>query len=289
MSGFGVGDEDRNRFVEHIETAYVQGRLGAADRELRLSRALSAASLGELEALTRDLQVPGTPEVAEPRPAPHVAPHRPAPRPVRSGRLLATVVIAVVGLLGLGIASTLLATFSSSVDESSGESESESAPAVPVEGSGDGQAQGARFEMVPDRVRNFLRRYESKFGTRDSYSLVLYPTRAIVQVPVRGPQPRYERWSYDGTWQRNAEATAVMSPAEIVDLRAVDVGRLFANIVTAGRTLRVQGGELTHVVVHHWRNEPASVNIYIGNSFNESGYLRTTPSGVEIRRYPYRS
>ncbi len=29
------------------------------------------------------------------------------------------------------------------------------------------------------------------------------------------------------------------------------------------------------------------LNIYIGNGFNETGYLGTTPSGRVVRRVPY--
>lgn len=58
MVSFWAKDADRDRFVERIEAAYVDGQLGAADRELRVGRALSAETLDELETLTRDLQLP---------------------------------------------------------------------------------------------------------------------------------------------------------------------------------------------------------------------------------------
>ena len=155
-----------------------------------------------------------------------------------------------------------------------------SVPAVPF----DGDVQGRPFEMLPGQVRIFLQLYEAEFGTLDSYSVVFYPTRVIVQVPVRGEGSRYERWSYDGTWQRHSEASAVTGPAEIVDLGALGVTRLIINIATAKRTLRVQGGELSRVAVHRWRGEKPSVTIYIGNTSSERGFLRTTLSGTRIVR-----
>src|SRR5687768_2659438 len=78
MRGFRAKDEDRDRFVELIEAAYVDGQIGAEDRELRVSRALSAATLDELEALTRDLQRPPGHDVVRPSP---VAPAPSAARP----------------------------------------------------------------------------------------------------------------------------------------------------------------------------------------------------------------
>ena len=42
MGDFRAKDADRDRFVELIEAAYVDGQLGDADRDLRVGRALSA-------------------------------------------------------------------------------------------------------------------------------------------------------------------------------------------------------------------------------------------------------
>ena len=58
MRGFRAKDADRDRFVELIEAAYVDGQLNSADRDLRVGRALSAETIDELQTLTRDLQLP---------------------------------------------------------------------------------------------------------------------------------------------------------------------------------------------------------------------------------------
>lgn len=42
MSGFRARNADRDRYVDIIESAYVDGQLGDEDRELRVSRALTA-------------------------------------------------------------------------------------------------------------------------------------------------------------------------------------------------------------------------------------------------------
>ena len=39
--------------------------------------------------------------------------------------------------------------------------------------------------------------------------------------------------------------------------------------------------------MNRWFDDRAAVNIYIGNQFNESGYLKTTPSGEVVRAFPY--
>ena len=276
MRGFRAKDADRDRFVELIEAAYVDGQLGAQDRELRVSRALSAETLDELKALTRDLQVP----------AGAVAPDVVSATPARSrmtGQLLAFLALVVV-LLAVGAVSLLVYAGGGESDSatSSGTAvEVESAPAEP-------QVAAARpFRMEPAQVRAFLRSYEEQFDTLDAYEAGFYPARVGLQVPVRGTRPRFERWSYDGGWRQDTEAAAVRPPRPVVDLGELDVRRMFANIDSARRTLGVQGGELSHVLVNTWTEDRPTVNIHISNSFGESGYLKTTMSGEVVRGYPY--
>ena len=277
MRGFRAKDEDRDRFVELIEAAYVDGQIGAEDRELRVSRALAAETLDELETLTRDLQRPPGHEVVRPSPAPSAA--------RGPGVVVALVaLVAVVALIGAGVFSVVLFVGRDTDSASSTSPSSVASPTMsesPVEES-DG------FDMTPADLRKLLRGYEKKFGTLDTFSAVFFPTRVSLEVPVRGARPRAERWSYDGTWRQDSEAAAVTGPSGIVDLGAIGVNPLFANIATAKKVLRVQRGRLTHVGVRNWDGSP-TVNIYIGNRFNESGYLMTTMSGDEIRRFPYES
>ena len=287
MSDFRARDADRDRAVAHIEAAFAGGQIGAADRELRVTRARSAETLDELEALTRDLRVSTAPDVVRLVPAAAAGSAPVSTR--RPGRLVAAVGVlgAVVALLGAGVASLVLVAGSGSDSPDSSISTVE----VPVP-SGEAAAEEpgvARFEMTSGQVRRFLRAHAREFGTREAFEVVLNPARVSVGVPVRGPRPRVAGWTYDGTWRQGAEVTAVVGSAEKVDLGTIDVGRLFANIATATKVLRVPKGELTHVVVRRRAGEPAAVNIYVGNAFSESGYLSTTPSGEEIRRYPYES
>lgn len=275
MGGFRAKDADRDRYVDVIEAAYVDGQLGDADRELRVARALTADTLDELEALTRDLQAPAgfvpTPVAARP----------PARERFGSALLLAIAAVAVAGGVGM-VALVGLAVGPTSESSSSSGSAIVSEEAVPVD-----ESTVPSFEMTPAAVRGFLRAYEAEFGTRDAYEAGFYPARVGVQVPVRGSRPRFERWSWDGAWRQDTEAAAVRPPSPEVDLGAIDVRRLFANIATARRTLGVQDGELSHVLVNTWTDGQPTVNIYVTNSYDESGYVKTTMSGEVLRRFPY--
>ena len=282
MREFRAKDADRDRFVELIEAAYVDGQLNPADRDLRVGRALSAETLDELQTLTRDLQlppgtvVPATPSAPAPRPRPSLVPRL-------VGGVFALFFVGVALFIGV-IALTM---FSSTGGESSSDPdvifESELAdPEIMFEDPG-------RTVVRDDagQVRSFLRAYEEQFGTLEVYEAGFYPNRVGVMVPVRGSRARMERWSWTGEWRQDTEASRVTGPGGIVDLGTVDVRRLFANIATARKTLDVERGKLTHVLVNRWFDDRAAVNIYIGNQFNESGHLNTTPSGEVVRAFPY--
>ena len=283
MRGFRAKDADRDRFVELIEAAYVDGQLNSADRDLRVGRALSAETLDELQSLTRDLQVPpGAVPAATPTPS---APStRMSYLPQVLGGVFALGFAGVALFIGV-IALTMFVAMGDSSDSGPG-TVVESGLAVP-EIMVDDPVASPTFAMTARDVRGFLRAYEEQFGTLEVYEAGFYPHRVGVMVPVRGTRPRMERWSWTGEWRQDTEASRVTGPGGILDLGTVDVRRMFTNIHTARTTLDVEGGELTHVLVNRWFDDEVAVNIYIGNQYGESGYLRTTPSGDVVRAYPY--
>lgn len=57
---------DRDRVVEALTTAYVEGKLDDAEREERVTRALTAEGLDDLRPLVSDLQLPPRLRLAEP-------------------------------------------------------------------------------------------------------------------------------------------------------------------------------------------------------------------------------
>ncbi len=285
MGSFRAKDADRDRFVELIEAAYVDGQLSDADRELRVGRALSSETVGELESLTRDLQLPqGYVPPAPPTRTPARAPSRTG---TARGVLVGLVLFVV--LVGAGVTGVVaLAMFAVSGEPDVVTSQGvESAP-VPIEES-TAATPGASFRMTVPQVRAFVKAYEEEFGTLEAFEVGFFPERVGVQVPVRGSRPRMERWTWTGEWRQDTEAAAVIGPNQRVDVGAIDVRRMFANIAAARRTLDVEKGRFTHALLIRWGEEPAELNIYVGNEFNESGYLSSTPAGAITRRHPYAS
>ena len=283
MGDFRARDADRERAVGTIEAAYADRQIGDADRDLRISRTQTAETLDELDALTRDLRVRATsPRQVARRPvasrpvARRPVASRPVARPNRLGALVVGLV--AVGVLG-AVPFVFLASGSSDLSSSTSVDGSLEAPAV--------SEVAVPFEMTPAQVRGFVRSVRRELGSTQVYGVTFYPSRVVVDVPVtRSGRPRTSSWRFDGAWHEAGAVTAVPATTRVLDLRVLDVRRLFDNIATARKVLRVPEGELTHVVVRHREGEGPRANIYVGSSFGESGYLATSVAGQEIRRYP---
>lgn len=286
MGDIRARDADRDRYVEVLEAAYVDGQLGAEDRELRVSRALQAQTLAELDMITRDLQGRPAPVPAPAPPAPARVSTAPRPRAVGGNRSMDKVGVGVVGSVLVGIALFAGVVSTTQAEDDWGVGVPEEQVAVPYE-----QLEAAErrpgFSMKARRVRDFVVAYEAEFGTLEAYEVRFFPRRVSAEVPVRGARPRYEGWTWDGEWTQDIDATAVVGTSGRVDLGDVDAPRLLANIDTARGALRVEQGRFTHAVLTRSAGDPVELNIYIGNEFNEFGYLSTTPAGEIVRRHPY--
>lgn len=94
-----AGDEDRDRVMDLLKTAFTQGRLTGEELDARTGRALAARTYAELDALTED--IPGIPGPDGPPGSRAPTPTRPArpPSPVRRWRLARASAISVGCLL----------------------------------------------------------------------------------------------------------------------------------------------------------------------------------------------
>lgn len=284
-------DADRQRYVEAIEEAWVDGELGEQDRELRVARALTAETLDELAALTRDLQHQPAPVVVR-RSQPVVVAADPTPpatsalaqtepevsHRVMGGIAAAIVAVAVVGTLGFARDPSSIAQ-GTAVD-------------VPVEVWGDGGTGVDRgFRMRPRDLREAAAAYESRFGTSEAYRVDYRPRSVVVQSPAGRSGDRVATWVWDGTtWTRQAdsETGSTTAPATgTVDIAEVAPGPLVDNVRVARGALRVEDGRFTRATVLVGEDGAPVVEIHVSNTFNEAGFLTTTPAGEILRRDPY--
>jgi hypothetical protein len=271
-------DEDRDRTVEEIEAAYVDGQITDADRDLRVGNALRAGTLGELQLIVRDLQ-----------------PDPDAPPPgSRAGAPRTRPLIAAAGVAGVLLAAWAAAHALGSDDD--GSTDGPAATATWTQAAGQDPTPTGDptlgYTMSPAGVRAFIVAYEQQFGTSEVLDAVLYADdRILLEVPVRGKAKRHEDWTYNGEFTQDDDATA-NGPFDVpLDLRDLNAKLLFENIERARAVLNVEGAAFTHVNLTDGGpfDEVAVANIYVANDFSESGYLRTALTGTILRRYPYGS
>ncbi|HEX7740320.1 MAG TPA: DUF1707 domain-containing protein [Marmoricola sp.] len=230
MSGRGprlrAKDADRLTAVEALEAALGDGQLTSTEAATRIERARAAATLGELAALTSDLQ------------AVPVAGSRPGSR----RRLVAAGLAAVVIVGGAGYALTrhhgddtpAVTTSRISADRPDAAPADDPVDPEPVDSE---PVDTAEYSFTAKGVRAFIDVYTEEFK-RPPRALAFGLNRSQVVI-YRPNQTRgtIHRWFFrqgrfldDGPEQ----PTAPVEKPEI-DLRKVDLARMFANVRTAQR------------------------------------------------------
>lgn len=306
------GDGDRSALVARIRGAADQGRISAADRDIRLANVASAQTMSELDLMARDLdQLETTLPVA-------ATPVAPASGPVPAdladeltdkavdlakgtARSFGWVTVVIVVLVVIGAGSSALVAIRSSDDSSNGDSGLFSPEPIPTDvtsavPSGAPSAStpagspgtGTEYALTVIGIRSFLTAYQARFHTTRVVDLTLYGDYAIVNVPQA--KNRHAGFLYrNGDWQDFGGVMANFPGAQVVDLRRLDVPALARNIAKARRTLGVEKPATTYSIVRDYSSSDAapSVDIHVANDFGESGYLVTTLDGTVERAYPY--
>jgi hypothetical protein len=307
------GERDRSALVARIKRVAEQGRIGAADRDIRLGNVASAQTMAELDLMSRDLdQLEATlssaaAPAAASAPAAATSPLGPASLPLAdeltdkavdtakaTARSIGVVTLAIVVLVLVGAGVSAVLAFRTS-SGSSGPVEVLQTPSPIISGSvapTGPDDTGAAYALTGPGIRSFLDRYQAQFHTTEVVDLTMYGDYVVFQVPVPG-KARHEGWLY-----RNASGftslggiSANFPGAVPVDTRRLAIAPLLRNIAQARATLGVEDPTTTYVIVRHYRSsdEAPSVDIHVSNDFHESGYLATTLDGSVKRAYPYSS
>jgi hypothetical protein len=308
------GEGDRSPLVARIQRAAEQGRIGEADRDIRLGNVASAQTMTELDLMSRELDqleatLPSAPAAATAWAGPSVPPvadeivDKAVDTAKATARSIGVVTIAIVVLVLIGAGVSGLVAFRSSTG-SSGPSAvlQDPSPIVPnadsptgptsAEGSDSATPGGSAYALTGPGIRSFLARYQAQFHTSEVVDLTMYDDYVVVQVPVQG-KARHEGWLYrnDSGFTSFGGITANFPGAVPVDTRRLALGPLLRNIARARTTLAVEEPTTTYVIVRFYRgaDEAPSVDIHVSNDFQESGYLATTLDGSVERAYPFSS
>ena len=303
------GARDRDPLAAWIRHACEQGRIGEADRDIRLRNVASAQSRAELDLIARDLDEL---DVALPTTQPLPAWSEPGSSPAAeeltdlavqaakgTARSLAPVGVLVLVLALVGIGASVYVTSRPAqpqgglVTPERVATDEAGQPSVGVSEPSDGSATSAPagpYALTGPGINAFLTGYQAQFGTTMVVDLTLYDGYAVVQVPGPGG---HRHTGFLGrpqqVWTELGGVSADFPGARPVDLSRLDVAALTRNIRRARRTLNVESPTTTYVIVRQYAPGDAvpSVDIHVANEFDESGYLATSLDGTVERAYPY--
>ncbi|KRF18927.1 hypothetical protein ASG90_03300 [Nocardioides sp. Soil797] len=265
-------DADRDRVVDALGQAFVDGQLSETDRELRVSRALSARTLDDLDVLVRDLQ--GHDLV--PRP----------PKRVSKGPFLAIatglVVVVAIGVLVLR-----------GGDEPDRAPAPAPAPAAPV-----AMPEVAEpVEFVPEALsmawfEAFLNGYEEEFGDTVILDAGFRQGGYVhFKRPLSKKRPDLLQ-DWDWYPDRGFEQSIISASRDPfgyarADLSAIDLDRLLAEIDHSREFLGVDSPDIDVYVAPHIGDSPQKVMIQASNSYGDTGRREITFDGRVLDSQPF--
>lgn len=266
-------DVDRAHACSLLDAAYSDGQLRVDDYEARTAAAMRAQTLGDLWALTEDLQIPDHLRESPEPPADETGQSH------RRGQVLAAVIAAAVVC---GIVGYLLLS-SAGGDRSTGTSGSTAAQPAPA-GEPDPIAVESIDLHTADGIREFVRLFEVQFHDTIADDVDLYRDDAIVVRMVPNQPHRYLRWRFSGGFEQWTPPSTRDRDRQTVDLAQLDADRLGALIANARELVQRPSGKIDLVAIRAYDGQPR-VTVYVVDNDESRGSVTATFGGeiVEVQ------
>lgn len=284
---------DRRRTQKLVNTAFAEGRLTAADRDLRTQRIEAAHTRGDLAMITRDLVSPSPTNLGRALDPSKVLTKRPVPS--LSGtptvdlsgvaRKVRWFILIAVGVMfascAIGLLAFVPAVLSAFDDVNVSPAPTQATPKPNAVGSSapapdDGpKAEAAGLHTAAGGTR-LVQQIEDESGTTDVYDLVVYPQYASVGLDRDNSVER--RFYRNGGWQDSVSVRTpkVGSPVDLGKIDADVIARLPAETAEHFGIHQPNG---TYVIVNDFGSGPR-INVYVqaeGRSEFRSYDLDGTP------------
>jgi hypothetical protein len=278
---------DRNAALNALDAALKSGRIIQADHDMRVEQIKSALTASEVQSVVRDLVPQSAAPVTAPVPAVSYGPGwsgasgTAAATDVAGMMKAANVKIpkiafllpSIIGVLVIGgFAAGIFAFVSDAVETvggGSGITDSRTyAPGVePDEGINVLSAGG--YQDLLDAIR-----VES--GSTDSFSAVLYPTYAVVELPVDATSQRSNRFYWNG--ELESQESFGTSTDQRYDLDEVDPAVL-VTLLKKARS-RVEAPTSWYAVIGAPTEDGSVLSAYASNAYSETAYILATVDGT---------
>lgn len=269
-------DIDRAQTCGLLDAGYSEGQLDPTEYQTRTSAAMKAKTLGQLDALVADLQIPAHLAETAVRDAT-------VPRKKRRGPVIAAAVAAVVVVIGLAAVVTRGGDHANSRTDSVQDVAAAERPApapAPIPGEPDAVVIDPIDTTTAEGIEEFLRQFQNKFGDQIVDDLYLKPRYATFNRMLPEQRHRVQRWDYYRGFEpsgspgdRRADAT--------VDLAGIRIDGLRNLLRDAPSTVGLPGGRIDNIIV---RPDPITdepqILVYVEDPGLFSGHLYATFDGV---------
>ena len=145
-----------------------------------------------------------------------------------------------------------------------------------------GSEQPAGGVLSAKGFRDLLAAVKDETGTTNVFDATMYPTYAVLELPVDRETLRQQSFYWDGK-KLKANDSFGKSSSPRVDLSSIDVDgmlrlvRMIRNVVDEPNSWYV-------IVNAPDENDPAVMYAYASNKFTEGGYISATADGKVVRR-----
>ncbi|RVW07650.1 DUF1707 domain-containing protein [Prescottella agglutinans] len=265
-------DIDRAQTCGLLDAGYGEGQLDPTEYEARTTAAMKAKTLGELDALVSDLQIPD--HLVEAARASAAAPRRRVPaRGVAAGVAAAAVIVGIV---------VLVTREDEPAPEPAEVVAAQQAPApAPIPA---GEPQPMVIEPIDtataDGIAEFLRLFQAKFGDQVVDDLYLEQRHASFQRMLPEQPHRVQRWDFYRGFDPSGSPSSRSSDTATVDLAGIEIDRLGDLIREAPSLVGLPAGRIDYIIV---RPDPITaepeIGIYVEDPALRSGYLYATFDG----------
>jgi hypothetical protein len=248
-----ANDTDRADTARRLDEAYADGQLSAGEHEERLTTALHATTLGQLAALTVDLQS-GT-----------VLPSMTKSRPRKQNNFLRLLVPAVATLLIMGLLIWAAGGRNESDDQSN--------------------TAGEQYSYLSPRgLAEVIAAVRTKFGNATVDDLTLYPGYAVVFRAAEDAPLQQLSYYYNGEFREPTDS-GTREDVPMVDLKTLDVMTIASVVAGAGTSLNLSRVDQSYLVVRAGEEEP-EVLVFASNDKKENGHLALDIHGSILAVYP---
>lgn len=262
-------DIDRAQTCSLLDAAYADGQLGVEEHESRTATAMRAKTLGALRALTKDLQIPdhlvgdGTDRESE------------SASPRSRHLLLVLAAVVALALIVFGLVQMMSAGGSNG-------------PAASSEAGADEHSAEPIALFTADGMREFVRRFESKFGDLVADDVDLYSDDAVVAKMIPRQPTQMQRWMFTGAagFEPWTPPTTRDEDQDTVDLALLDSQSIADLIGRATSLVGLPSGHVDRVAIRALRSPSGAaeprVTVYVVDADVAKGNVTATFAGEVV-------